>query len=223
MLFQRLSRPCAHNHGWNAVTATGCISRRAASTNASSRRPSKPAHATPVSFPSVMVAQYSTDPISPSRNSPSKSDRNLPSSRTIRISPHKREPPVTLRSSKDVYRQPEPPVSPTAEAIAAAETRSAVLNAARLRRSLQREEEAAAKAKKDEEKKKYQKRYKSNTRKWISTMIALPIFFVTSYYLFDRRKLNDIWGWVSCMLIQVVVALGNAQKEMPKLDKHKDQ
>lgn len=54
-------------------------------------------------------------------------------------------------------------------------------------------------------------------------MIALPIFFVTSYYLFDRRKLNDIWGWVSCMLIQVVVALGNAQKEMPKLDKHKDQ
>jgi hypothetical protein len=38
--------------------------------------------------------------------------------------------------------------------------------------------------------KEYQKRYNTAARKWVSSMIALPILLVTSYYLFDRRKLS---------------------------------
>lgn len=51
---------------------------------------------------------------------------------------------------------------------------------------------------KKEAKKEYTKKYNTAARKWVSSIIALPIFFVTSYYLFDR------------------LALGNAQKTMPR-------
>lgn len=43
-------------------------------------------------------------------------------------------------------------------------------------------------AKKQLAKKEYQKRYNSAARKWVSSIIALPILLVTSYYLFDRRE-----------------------------------
>lgn len=67
-----------------------------------------------------------------------------------------------------------------------AEAREAALRAARLRRLAQTQDREAEAAKSADEKKAYQKKYKSAARKWVSTIIALPIFFVTSYYLFDR-------------------------------------
>ncbi|XWW92436.1 hypothetical protein V2A60_000359 [Cordyceps javanica] len=36
----------------------------------------------------------------------------------------------------------------------------------------------------------YKARYKSAARRWTSTIIALPILLVTSYYLFDRLALG---------------------------------
>ncbi|KAJ3474423.1 hypothetical protein NLG97_g9854 [Lecanicillium saksenae] len=50
----------------------------------------------------------------------------------------------------------------------------------------------------------YQARYKSAARRWTSTIIALPILLVTSYYLFDR------------------LALGNAQKELNRESMRRD-
>jgi hypothetical protein len=35
----------------------------------------------------------------------------------------------------------------------------------------------------------YASRYKSLERRWVRAIIALPIFFVTSYFLFDRGTL----------------------------------
>jgi hypothetical protein len=34
----------------------------------------------------------------------------------------------------------------------------------------------------------YQKSYNSLARRWLAGLIAAPVFFVTSYYLYDRRK-----------------------------------
>lgn len=44
---------------------------------------------------------------------------------------------------------------------------------------------------KAEKEKQYQKRYKSAARKWTSSIIALPILLVTSYYLFDRCEFGS--------------------------------
>ncbi|KAH6877185.1 hypothetical protein B0T10DRAFT_464886 [Thelonectria olida] len=88
--------------------------------------------------------------------------------------------------------------SPAQEAIRAAEARESALRAARLRRANQRQEDALEEHMKKEAKKEYTKKYNTAARKWVSSIIALPIFFVTSYYLFDR------------------LALGNAQKTMPR-------
>jgi hypothetical protein len=72
---------------------------------------------------------------------------------------------------------------------------------------------------KKEAKKEYTKKYNTAARKWVSSIIALPIFFVTSYYLFDRceycrlresEQTRGIADW------ECVVALGNAQKTMPR-------
>jgi hypothetical protein len=35
-----------------------------------------------------------------------------------------------------------------------------------------------------------QKRYNVAARRWISAMVAMPVFLVTSYYLFNRCKLR---------------------------------
>lgn len=66
------------------------------------------------------------------------------------------------------------------------EAREAALRAARLRQHEEKQEKAAEDVQKLLESKEYQKRYKTAARKWTSTMIALPILFVTTYYLFDR-------------------------------------
>lgn len=82
------------------------------------------------------------------------------------------------------------PLTPTVrtDAVRTAEAREAALRAARLRRQAQRVDLADEEAKKAEAKKEYQKKYKTAARKWTSTIIALPILLVTSYYLFGRRK-----------------------------------
>jgi multidrug efflux pump subunit AcrB len=46
-------------------------------------------------------------------------------------------------------------------------------------------EEADAERRKEAERE-YQARYKSAARRWVSSVVALPILLVTSYYLFDR-------------------------------------
>ncbi|PNY18345.1 Uncharacterized protein TCAP_07541 [Tolypocladium capitatum] len=89
--------------------------------------------------------------------------------------------------------------SPAREpAMRTAEARESALRAARMRRQAEREDRQSEEAKKRLESEKYQKRYKTAARKWVSSLIALPILLVTSYYLFDR------------------LALGHAQKSMPK-------
>lgn len=81
--------------------------------------------------------------------------------------------------------------SPSAAAAAAlrtAEARESALRAARMRRQAQKQDREAEAAKKREEEREYKKKYNTAARKWVSSIIALPIFFVTSYYLFDRCK-----------------------------------
>ncbi|EHK19297.1 uncharacterized protein TRIVIDRAFT_69293 [Trichoderma virens Gv29-8] len=75
-----------------------------------------------------------------------------------------------------------------AGALRTAEARDSALRAARMRRLAQQQDRLAEETKKKEEKREYKKRYDVAARKWVSTIIALPIFLVTSYYLFDRRE-----------------------------------
>ncbi|KAL7944898.1 hypothetical protein V8C42DRAFT_324037 [Trichoderma barbatum] len=72
-----------------------------------------------------------------------------------------------------------------------AEARDSALRAARMRRLAQQQDRLAEEAKKTEEKREYKKRYNVAARKWVSTIIALPILLVTSYYLFDRLALGN--------------------------------
>lgn len=55
-----------------------------------------------------------------------------------------------------------------------------------MRRQAQKQDREEEAAKKREEEREYRKKYNTAARKWVSSIIALPIFFVTSYYLFDR-------------------------------------
>ncbi|KAG6001969.1 hypothetical protein E4U21_003605, partial [Claviceps maximensis] len=85
-----------------------------------------------------------------------------------------------LKSSpKSRTRQELTPASISAPTAA----RQAALQASHLQRH--REFEIIAEKNKADGKD-YQKRYNTAARKWVSTMIALPILIVTSYYLFDR-------------------------------------
>ncbi|KND93724.1 hypothetical protein TOPH_01898 [Tolypocladium ophioglossoides CBS 100239] len=92
----------------------------------------------------------------------------------------------------------EPTSTTGRAAMRTAEARESALRAARMRRQAEREDRLSEEAKRRLENEKYQKRYKAAARKWVSSLIALPILLVTSYYLFDR------------------LALGHAQKSMPK-------
>ena len=49
--------------------------------------------------------------------------------------------------------------------------------------------------------KEYKKRYKEVRGRWVRGIIALPILFVTSYYLFDRREFLPGWTWRDCVLM----------------------
>jgi hypothetical protein len=55
-----------------------------------------------------------------------------------------------------------------------------------MRRQAQKQDREEEAAKKREEEREYRKKYNTAARKWVSSIIALPIFLVTSYYLFDR-------------------------------------
>ncbi|EGR48461.1 uncharacterized protein TRIREDRAFT_107918 [Trichoderma reesei QM6a] len=77
-----------------------------------------------------------------------------------------------------------------AAALRTAEMRESALRAARLRRLAQHQDRLAEEEKKREEKREYKRRYDGAARRWVSTIIALPILLVTSYYLFDRLVLG---------------------------------
>ncbi|KAF3056763.1 hypothetical protein CFAM422_012689 [Trichoderma lentiforme] len=79
----------------------------------------------------------------------------------------------------------------SAAALRTAEARDSALRAARMRRLAQQQDRLAEEAKKKEEKREYKRRYDTAARKWVSTIIALPILLVTSYYLFDRLALRN--------------------------------
>ncbi|KAM5372521.1 hypothetical protein ACJZ2D_007421 [Fusarium nematophilum] len=125
------------------------------------------------------------------RDAAPKNERKLRPNSTNRVSNSTSQP---TRPSHD-------PSSPELDAMRAAEARDSTLRAARLRRALQRQEEALEGEKKEQAKKDYQKRYNTTKRKWVSSIVAMPILLVTSYYLFDR------------------LVLRNEPKEMPTLDK----
>ena len=63
-----------------------------------------------------------------------------------------------------------------------ADQRQAVLRMARFRR----QERAEQSAKLELEQSQYRHRYKSATRRWVKTVVALPILLVTSYFLVQR-------------------------------------
>ena len=65
---------------------------------------------------------------------------------------------------------------------------SAEVQAAELSRRLMKHDRQIIREREEKRDMQYERDYKRATRKWISTMIALPIAIVTSYYLFDRRK-----------------------------------
>lgn len=75
---------------------------------------------------------------------------------------------------------------PEPDAVRAAESRERTLRAARLLQQEMRKKKAEEERQKLEDDKKYKKRYKSAARKWTSTIVAMPILLVTSYFLFGR-------------------------------------
>ncbi|KAK7416784.1 hypothetical protein QQX98_004977 [Neonectria punicea] len=115
-------------------------------------------------------------------NKPSRTARPSPSS-TVRTAPS--GPSVSGQTSS-----PERPVAPgpSQDAIRAAMLREQALRIARLQRAGHREEEILGAQKKKLAQLDYTSRYNSAARKWVSSIIALPILLVTSYYLFDRRE-----------------------------------
>lgn len=139
-----------------------------------------PSH-TSLFFP-TLIRSYATGTNNTPRDSPSKTERISPS------------------ANRRISAQQRPPTSASNEPIKAAEAREAALRAARLRRRLQQQDEVIEEAKKAdaeaEAKEDYQRRYKQNARKYISSMIAIPIALVTSWHLFDRCKLV-CWLWES--------------------------
>ncbi|KAG8416049.1 hypothetical protein J3459_013851 [Metarhizium acridum] len=96
---------------------------------------------------------------------------------------------TTRRAGKIAEGRPGAQQQPTKDTFhKTAETRDAAVQVVRVRRA------AEIKTKVELEnvnQKEYQKRYQSAARKWVSTMIALPILLVTSYYLFDRLVLGN--------------------------------
>ncbi|KAM3513483.1 hypothetical protein MY11210_002871 [Beauveria gryllotalpidicola] len=88
-------------------------------------------------------------------------------------------------SSSPPPRQPPQPATPAARRQAAA-PRSADSGTGTTAR-IQAEKEASRPAETADE---YKTRYKSAARRWTTTVIALPILLVTSYYLFDRLALG---------------------------------
>ena len=106
----------------------------------------------------------------------------------IRSTPTKKTGSVKspVESSTAIPISPATSPAATADAVRTAEAREAALRAARLRRAAQREDAEAAMASKNEKQNESERRYKTAARKWVSTIVALPILLVTSYYLFDR-------------------------------------
>lgn len=80
------------------------------------------------------------------------------------------------------------------EALRTAEAREAALRVARIRRLDERETRSRDAAEERHKQDSYQDRYKSASRKWTSSIVALPILLVTSYYLFERRKFAQGWN-----------------------------
>lgn len=71
----------------------------------------------------------------------------------------------------------------------AARQASAARDVARQRRTAAEQVDRVAKEQADKD---YKKRYNTAARKWVSTIIAIPIMLVTSYYLFDRCRCTSI-------------------------------
>ncbi|CAM1508544.1 Fc.00g053920.m01.CDS01 [Cosmosporella sp. VM-42] len=130
---------------------------------------------------------YRTSAKPPSPETSAEPDRRTPSP-IIRGST-----PKTPANPRTPQKSPGSAASehvPKPDAVRTAEVREAALRAARLRRAGQREDAAVEAEKKELAKKEYQRRYKTNVRKWVSSIIAMPILLVTSYYLFDRLALK---------------------------------
>jgi len=61
--------------------------------------------------------------------------------------------------------------------------------------------------------------YKAAARKWTMSLIALPVFLVTSYYLFDRRKFNGPSTTpLEALFSHSPVILGTPQRSVPSTD-----
>ncbi|KAJ6438723.1 Aminotransferase class-III [Purpureocillium lavendulum] len=98
---------------------------------------------------------------------------------------------ATARHSSAAASNPPTSASPQGKdwaGVRTAEAREAALRAARMMRVSEKEERDNEDAQRRREHEEYRKRYKTAARKWVSSIIALPIMLVTSYYLFDRRE-----------------------------------
>lgn len=124
--------------------------------------------------------------------------------------------PVTTRSAKSPKRSQN-----RSSMVAAVEARESALKlqASRLQRHM--DPETLAKLVKAEGSD-YQKRYNAAARRWISTIVALPVFIVLSYHLYNRR---EFWGphlqKSSCVRKMITkaswaVVLGHEPKTVPR-------
>ncbi|KAF7561443.1 hypothetical protein G7046_g2671 [Stylonectria norvegica] len=190
LLGQTRRKPYLFVCQWLAMAATDgpasylSVARRAASTKPSPRRHSSAERARP-----------SVDAANTKPREPADRIGRYPKQPALRASSRGVVEPA---SHPQTTRAQPPAPQPSPAAMRNAEAREASLRAARFRRATWRQEQAAEEEKKVLAQKDYQKRYNTKARKWVSSIIALPIALVTSYYLFDR------------------LALGNAQKILPK-------
>lgn len=91
--------------------------------------------------------------------------------------------------------------SPTTDAVRAAEQREMQLRWARIRRQDERKQQMEEEERKKQAKREYQEKYNTKARKWTSSIIALPILLVTTYYLVDRceyRLIRERWLTLDC-------------------------
>ncbi|KJZ75405.1 hypothetical protein HIM_05331 [Hirsutella minnesotensis 3608] len=97
---------------------------------------------------------------------------------------------VTLASRASRESESSTRQSKDRDALRSAEARETVLRAARTRRLAEKQESEREAAMAQLERENYERRYKAASRRWLSTMVALPFLIVTTYYLYGRLFLG---------------------------------
>lgn len=126
----------------------------------------------------------------------SRLQQRLLATRCVHAKPLVTTAPSQFRLASSSARSAKPPpqkISTTAaKPVAPTKVSTSPTASAAAERSRQHAQRDARPLELDSE---YRARYKSASRRWTASMIALPILLVTSYYLFDRCEFLPARSW----------------------------